>query len=275
VHGFEPRCRRISNHPADRIDPFLQLLIAIVESLIHGDILVQGSEEGTPQHCVFQARPVRPTLALSGSSRSEPQGMRKAVTWIGASLLTAAVGVTAYVEAETDYRLETISATGSPKVLVLYHPSRDAGFSDEIALAAAQGFKDAGLAVDRATITGQTPSKPRGYAIVAVVSNTYWFTPDLPTLRYLARARLQGMGAIGLICGAGATGRSERKLKEALHETGAAVLTTRSFWTARPNDERQTNLSNREVARQMAREFGLDAGKALPGENNAPAPPKG
>jgi hypothetical protein len=74
---------------------------------------------------------------------------------------------------------------------------------------------------------------------------------------------------------AGATGRSERKLHEALQATGAAVLTTRSFWIARPNDERQTGRSNREVARRMARELGLDAGRALPRDSNAQAPPKG
>jgi hypothetical protein len=189
--------------------------------------------------------------------------LKKAVIWIVAILLVATLGVTAYVEAEADYRHETIAATGSPKALVLYHPSRDVGFSDEISLAVAQGLKDAGLAVDRATMTGKTPASPRGYALVAVVSNTYWFTPDTPTLRYLGRAKLQGTSAIGLMCGAGSTGRSERKLSQALEGTGATVLSTRSYWVSRPNDENRTSVPNREVARQMARQFGLEVGRSI------------
>jgi hypothetical protein len=189
--------------------------------------------------------------------------MKKAVVWIFAFLLAAAIGVTAYVEYEADYRLETISSTGSPRVLVLYHPSRDAKFSDEVSLAVAEGFRDAGLAVDRATLTGKTPASPQGYALVAVVSNTFWFTPDIPTLRYLGRARLQGIGAIGLMCGAGSTARSERKLHAALENAGAVVVTTRSYWVSRPNDERRVNQPNRDVAREMARKLGLEIGQAL------------
>ena len=189
--------------------------------------------------------------------------MRKAAIWIVAVLLVAAFGVTAYVEAEADYRLEAISSADSPKVLVLYHPSRDAHFSDEISLAVAEGFRDAGLAVDRATITGKTPATPQGYALVAVVSNTFWFTPDLPTSRYLGRARLQGLRTVGLMCGTGSTGRSERKLRAALEKAGAIVVTTRSYWVSRPNDEKRTDQPNREVARQMARALGLEVGQAL------------
>jgi hypothetical protein len=189
--------------------------------------------------------------------------LKKAVIWVVVILLIAALGITAYVEAEANYRHETVSGSGSPKVLVLYHPSRDAGFSDEVSLAVAQGFKDAGLAVDRATMTGKTPASPQDYALVAVVSNTFWFTPDIPTLHYLGRAKLQGTSAIGLMCGAGSTERSERKLRLALEGTGATVLSTRSYWVSRPNDEKRTNVPNREVAKEMARAFGLEVGKAL------------
>jgi hypothetical protein len=199
--------------------------------------------------------------------------MRKAVVWIFVFLLAAAIGVTAYVENEADYRLETISGTGSPRVLVLYHPSRDAKFSDEVSLAVAAGFRDAGLAVDRATLTGKTPASPQGYALVAVVSNTYWFTPDLPTHRYLGRVRLQGLGAIGLMCGAGSTGRSERKLRAALENAGARVVTTRSYWVFRPNDEKRVNQPNREVARDMAHKLGLEIGQTLAGGGRAGSKP--
>jgi hypothetical protein len=114
--------------------------------------------------------------------------------------------------------------------------------------------------VERATITRSTPPHLEGYAIVAVVSNTYYWTPDLPTLRYLRRARLGGRMAIGLMGGAGSTERAERLLAESLRQTGAESVETRSFWLWRPNDEARTNESNREVAMELAELFGYEVG---------------
>jgi hypothetical protein len=197
--------------------------------------------------------------------------MKLVAILIASILLVGAIVVTAWVEAEAGFRHEVISDSGNPKVLILYHPSRDAGFSDEISLALAQGFKDAGLAVDRDTMTSKTPTALGAYALITVVSNTYWAAPDWPTTRYLARIRLGGAKAIGVMCGAGSTGRSERKLREALERAGAVVVTTRSYWIFRPNDERRLDARNRDVAKDMARNLGLEVGRAIrgPRENQA------
>jgi hypothetical protein len=182
---------------------------------------------------------------------------------IGLVLLLGAVLVTGYVEYPAAYKHETLSGEGRARALVLYHPSRDAHFSDELSLAVADGLKAAGLSVDRATLSGDTPATPQGYALVAVVGNTFWFTPDLPTLRYLARARLEGLPAIGLIGGAGSTDRSQALLDEALRKTGAKVIRTRSFWIARPNDEKRMGEPNRQVALDMAKQFGAESGSSV------------
>jgi hypothetical protein len=175
-------------------------------------------------------------------------------------LLLVVVVVSVLVQLETDYRHEVLSTSGSERALVLYHPSRDASFSDDLSTSVAQGFQRAGLIVERATITRSTPPHLEEYAIVAVVSNTYYWTPDLPTLRYLRRARLPGVMAIGLMGGAGSTGRAERLLAESLTQTGAESVETRSFWLWRPNDEARTNEPNREVAMEFAELFGYEVG---------------
>lgn len=171
--------------------------------------------------------------------------------------------VTVVVERESRYALEHVSETGTPRALVLYHPSRDAHYSDDLSLGLAQGFAAAGFAVDRATLTAQTPSRPEGYAVIGVVSNTYFWTPDRPTTRYLRRARLQGIPAVGIMGGAGATGRSERMLGEAISAAGAQLLQTRSLWLLRPNDEARMNEPNRRVAVEQARQLGLDLGTRI------------
>jgi hypothetical protein len=199
--------------------------------------------------------------------------IRRIIVVIALILLVGGIGITFYVEHEAEPKRESLSGHGDARALVLYHPSRDAGFSDEISLAVAQGLKDAGFAVDRETTTSSTSAKPQGYAVIAVVANTFWFQPDRPTLRYLARARLEEVKAIGLICGAGSTDRSERLLSEALMKTGANLVETRSYWISRPNDETRIEAQNRAVAIEKARAFGLATGRNMLAASAAqPAP---
>jgi flavorubredoxin len=174
-------------------------------------------------------------------------------------LLIAVAGLTLYVQAEADYKLERLADQGAVRALVLYHPSRDAAFSEDLSQAFAQGLMEKGFAVDRATMTGETPARPEGYALIAVVSNTFYLRPDWPTMRYLERADFKGLRAVGLMGGAGTTESAARLLEEALKTAGADVIAVRSFWISRPNDETRTNEANRDVAKDMARKFGVEA----------------
>jgi hypothetical protein len=180
--------------------------------------------------------------------------MKRLLLIVGALLALGAIAVSIAVELEAPYRVETLGPATAPRAaLVLYHPSRDAGFSDELSLAFAQAAAAAGLRVDRATLTADTPARPVGYDLVAVVTNTYYWSPDLPTLRYLKRARLDGMTVVGIVGGAGSTTRAERLLDEALRQTGGRVFATTSLWMWRPNDETRADQPNREVALAQVR----------------------
>lgn len=189
--------------------------------------------------------------------------MRRVVMWAGALLIVAWVTLTAVVEREAKYKLESLGGEGR-RALVLYHPSREARFSDDLSMAVAAGLQSAGFSVERATITEQTPTNLERYQFLAVVSNTYNWAPDWPTMRYLKRVRLDGTAAVGVIGGAGSTGRSERLLAEALRATGAKVLGTRSFWLWRPNDETRMEEPNRKVGLDLARRFAADIAPRLP-----------
>lgn len=182
---------------------------------------------------------------------------------LGVILLVALGIVTAIVEVESDYKHESLGGEGELTALVLFHPSRDAHFSEDLSVAVADGLKATGFSVHRATLTRDTPEAPKDYALIAVVSNTFWWTPDLPTLRYLARAKFGGVYAIGLIGGGGSTGRSHRILDEALRKSGANVIRTRAFWLGRPNDETRIDEPNRAVALEMAKKFGEDSGQRI------------
>ncbi len=182
--------------------------------------------------------------------------MKRALLPVVVLLAIAWVSVSIIVEIEPSDRQETLATTGrNGRVLILYHPSRDAHFTDELSLAAARAFAQAGYAVDRRTMTSKTPDRPTGYRVIAVVTNTYYWTPDRPTLRYLHRAHFDSVMAIGLVGGAGSTGRAERVLDGALRRTGAQVYATRPFWVWRPNDESRTGVPNRRVAEERVDAF--------------------
>lgn len=182
---------------------------------------------------------------------------------IGAMLLLGVIALTVAVEIESTYKHEILSGGTANRALILFHPSRDAHFSDELSISLAEGLKAAGFSVHRATLTSDTPSAFEGYALIAVVSNTFWWTPDLPTLRYLERARFNGVNAIGVIGGGGATERSQRMLDEALRKTGANVIGTRSLWLWRPNDESRPGEPNKQVALQLANAFAVEAARVV------------
>jgi hypothetical protein len=174
-------------------------------------------------------------------------------------LLVQLLTMSLIVQIPADFTLESLGGSGQRKALILHHPSRDSHFSDEITLAAAGGLEAAGFTVERATMTNATPARFRSYDFIAVVSNTYYWTPDLPSLWYLERANLNGLPAIGLICGAGATSRSERLLDQAIRSTGANLIATQPFWLARPNDRNRLNEPNRDLAIQAARQFAFES----------------
>jgi hypothetical protein len=195
--------------------------------------------------------------------------MKKILTIITALLFALLVAVTLFVEAEGPYKTENLGGEGNRlNALILFHPSLEARFSDDLTLALAEGLKSVGFTVQRSTLTRDTPQTPNNFALIAVVSNTYWWSPDLPTLRYLARAKLAGIPLIGLIGGAGATERSQRVLEEALRGTGGKLLQMHSFWLFRPNDEAQSKEPNRTVANQIAKKLGADIGAAVLASTN-------
>jgi hypothetical protein len=188
--------------------------------------------------------------------------IKKALLATGVLLLICWVIISVAVELEGAYRRWDLGGGVRGRALVLFHPSRDARFTDDLSAAFAKGLQAAGLSVELATLTANTPSRPQGYRLIAVVSNTYYWTPDLPTLRYLRRARFDGIPVVGLMAGAGSTIRAQKVLGQALREAGAATVETRSFWLWRPNDESRSDKPNRAIASDLATRFGLESGQA-------------
>jgi hypothetical protein len=188
------------------------------------------------------------------------------------AVLLIALGVSWYVQREAPFEARIPSQDETPRALILYHPSRDARFSDDLSEAVARGFETTGLHVDIMTTTSQSPDQPRDYVLIAVVANCFFGRPDRPTLRYLAHADLTGMQTIGIISGSGATDSAQAILHQALAKAGASVIEVRPFWIKRPNDPARSDQNNRKVAGMMARAFAAKAARDILAAQ-APEPP--
>lgn len=188
-------------------------------------------------------------------------------------LILGVLGVTIWVEAEAPFRKERLATGSAGKALILYHPSRDAHFSDDLTRALARGFEEEGLAVERWTMTRRTPARPEGFAVIAVVSNTFFWGPDWPTQRYLERARFDDQKLLAILGGGGHTDRAEISLIQAIKRTGADLLALRSLWTSRPNEPGAATAGNRALAMEIAEGMAREAGSEVLNRADAAALP--
>lgn len=178
-----------------------------------------------------------------------------------ALILLATLGLVFWVEAEAPFAQEQVAEGRGQRALILYHPSRDAGFSDDVTEALARGFEDEGFGVERWTMTSETPARPSGFDSIAIVSNTFFQAPDWPTMRYLARADLTGQRIVMIMCGSGSTDRAERRLRSAIRRAGGDIVAGRALWTSRPNEPRAPAVANRLIAFEIAQRLARDAAR--------------
>lgn len=177
--------------------------------------------------------------------------------------LVSIIVVTVWVQAEAPFRKEKLVRSGRASALILYHPSRDAHFSDDVTMALARGFEEDGFSVERWTITRQTPARPMGFNVIAVVSNTFFWAPDWPTQRYLERADLGDQQVLAILGGGGNTHRAQLALMRDIGKTGAHLVAIKDLWTSRPNGPDVKPGGNREMAMQIARRLARDVGKKV------------
>ena len=164
------------------------------------------------------------------------------------------------VEIEAPFRQEILNRGGQHKALIIFHPSWIDHFQDDLTSHFARGLGKAGWTVDRVTASSANPPNVEGYDLVVLGTNTYYWRPDLPTKSLLAKLNLKTKLCVGLVSGAGSTGRAERVLKEAIERAHGTVSDIHSFWLWRPNDKKRLQEDNRKVALEQALELGVRIG---------------
>lgn len=169
------------------------------------------------------------------------------------------------VEVEKPGPLEHLYPEGSPRALIVYHPSLIDAFQEDLTAAFAKGLHDQGWAVDRQPVSLDAAPDLRDYSLVVFGTNTYYWRPDLPTKRFLSRSDLEGKPVVGIVSGAGNTGRAERILRELIEDAHGKVIDVQPFWLWRPNDTARMSEPNKQVAFDKAHKLGASVGKSLAG----------
>lgn len=181
--------------------------------------------------------------------------LRRSAFALFALILVGWCVLSVVVELEVSQQAQTFS-NGRPRALILFHPSWVDSFQDELTSSFAQGLTAAGWGVNRMTIDSGSSPDITDYDLIAFGTNTYYWRPDLPTMRLLAKLQLAGRRCVALVSGAGSTQRAERLVGELIARAGGSGIEVRPFWLWRPNDESRLAESNRAVALDKAREFG-------------------
>lgn len=182
----------------------------------------------------------------------------------------AALGWTEYlIRREVVSPLAVWNPEGRPTALVVYHPGITA-FPGAVAEGLATGLVEAGWRVESTSASSEAPTGVDGYALLAVVGPTYWWTPARPLLRYVRRLPdLHDKPTVAVVTGAGSTERSQRILVAALRDHHAAIVREMSLWTMKPNKEDEYSWrTNEDVGVRLARE----AGRAIAPPDSATTP---
>ena len=192
--------------------------------------------------------------------------MRRRRVVVIASLAAIAVALAALqfaIERETVSPVEVIHPDGGAgHALVLYHP----GLSDlqeALSDAFVAGLVERDWRVTRTTTSASAPSDVGAYDLLALGVHTYWWAPDGPTRRYLARiGDLGGTPVAVLLSALGAAGRAEERSVDWVTRHGGRVVEVRPFFVMRPNDETDPR-PNRAVALEQAGELAVAVDAAL------------
>ena len=141
---------------------------------------------------------------------------------------------------------------GTKSALILYH-SGLSSFSHDIAYAYAGGLVSNNWRVEITTSSSQAPTNLSKYDLLVILSNTYAFTPDKPTIRQIERlGDLNGSQTVLITLGAGSAQESKQSLESMIIASNGDIIQSLLLYSMAPNEG---NKSAKEIAYQSAQQL--------------------
>jgi|SRR5688572_5149204 len=154
-------------------------------------------------------------------------------------------------------------ANNGPSVLVIFNPDPIYNLDEQICLSLGRALAENKLRVQVAIVAAAVNMKNQG-DIFVLCANTYNWQPDRAISNFIRKhPSLKGKKVIAITLGAGSTGTSQQKFERLIKKQGANLVSSKSFWLLKPNDETRMKDSNVNVASEMSYKWGKEIAKSI------------
>lgn len=136
--------------------------------------------------------------------------------------------------------------------LIIYNPDPIYNLDEQICQSFAQELNNNDFEV-LISATDLTPADI-DFDLYVICTNTYNWAPDWKVTQWIKHhPEIKGKKVVAITLGSGSTTEAKLKLEQTLHNAGADLIVSKTYWLMRPNDESRLDESNVEVAKDMAR----------------------
>ncbi|MDT8781545.1 MAG: hypothetical protein IAX22_02710 [Candidatus Bathyarchaeota archaeon] len=173
------------------------------------------------------------------------------------TLIITSISLLAYINVgmNNDVITEVVikNPQGNKTALILYHPGLSA-FSHDVAYAFAEGLISNGWRVEITTPSIQAPTELSNYSILVVLSNTYAWSPDMPTSRHLERiGNLNQIQTVLITLGAGSAQEARQAIEDKIETSNGKIIDSMLLYSMAPNEGNKNAV---EIAKEAARQIG-------------------
>lgn len=154
--------------------------------------------------------------------------------------------------------------TATKKVLVVFDPDPIYNLDEQVCLSLAKGLAEGNMDVFIETVAAVDNKKFLEFDAYVFCANTYNWAPDWAIANLIQSKRLSRSRPVAAITvGAGSTFRAQQKLEEIITASGTRPIISNTWWLMRPNDEKESDKRNVDVAVSHAYTFGIELAHTL------------
>jgi hypothetical protein len=178
--------------------------------------------------------------------------------------------LTLWVEAEGPAKSQTMGNPASDtKALIVYDPDPLYNLDEKVCKTFGKTLAAQGLRVKIATIaafSGMSPNAPAlgHYDLYVFCANTYNWRPDWAVSDFIQSAPIAQKPVVAITLGSGSTAAAQRTLEKIISDKEGQLISSRSFWLVRPNDETRLEGSNVAVCLEQVTHWASTLGDSLP-----------
>ncbi|HEY5749807.1 MAG TPA: hypothetical protein VIU12_27260 [Chryseolinea sp.] len=151
------------------------------------------------------------------------------------------------------------SDTATKKVLIVFDPDPIYNLDEQVCLSLAKGLSKGKLDVTIETVAAVDLPKLQEFDAYVFCANTYNWAPDWAISDFIQSQNLpRSKPVVAITVGSGSTRRAQLKLEEIIAANGAPPITSSTWWLMRPNNEKESDKRNVDVAVSLAYTFGIE-----------------